>query len=333
MKNLVRLIGLASALVARAEDGFVLTDSKGDHLDVSVNGKVIGRYMYAHDTSTGARRAETYKPFLHVFDPLGAAPITKGAGGDFTHHRGIFIGFSKLSVGGKSYDRWHMSGGEQIHRSFSGEKSGRDGASFVSHVSWMGAGDQPVLEEERTLSFLPPPSPAYAMIDMVSSLKAVAGEAKLDGDPEHAGLQYRPAQEVDRTKTTYFFPVEAPDPHKQKDYPWFGETYELAGRRYSVVFLNHPSNPKDAAISAYRNYGRFGLFPKATIPAGGTQAIRARFLICEGAMPAAEVIQKAWNEYAGRNDATPASGVRPAEGSAPAAPKKTAPQPDKKKVN
>jgi hypothetical protein len=250
MKKICSLVFFALALAARADDGFALNDTKGDHLDVTAGGKIIARYMYAHDVSTPAKRLETYKPFLHVFDPSGTEPITKGAGGDFTHHRGIFIGWMHITVNGQSYDRWHMKGGDQIHQSFSGEKSGKDGASFVSHVNWMDMGDKPIIEEERTLSFLPPPAPAYAMIDMVSNLKAVAGETKLGGDPEHAGLQYRPANEVDRKKTMYFFPVENPDPHKQKDYPWFGETYELKGKRYSVVYMNHPENPKNAAISA-----------------------------------------------------------------------------------
>ena len=37
-------------------------------LDVLCDGKVIARYMHAHDTSTPAKQAETYKPYLHVFD-------------------------------------------------------------------------------------------------------------------------------------------------------------------------------------------------------------------------------------------------------------------------
>jgi len=314
------VISLA-AFAVRADDGFALQDAKGDHLDVLDGGKIVARYMYAHDTSTPARQVETYKPYLHVFNPSGGAPITKGPGGQYTHHRGIFIGWMKISVGGKSYDRWHMKGGDQVHQEFRDLKSGKDGASFVSRVNWMGATNSPMLEEVRTLSFLPPPSPAYAMIDMISTIKAVAGETKLDGDPEHAGLQFRPADEVDRKKTMYFFPAEKPDPHKDKDYPWFGETFELKGARYSVVYLNHPSNPKGTAISAYRDYGRFGVFPKATIPDGGTQTIRARFLVCAGDMPSADMIQKAWNVYAGRDEPVPPSAFRPADGTKKAAAK------------
>ena len=81
-----------------ADSGFAFDDKAGDHLDVLLDGKVVARYMYAHDTSTKERRAETYKPYLHVFDAEGKAPITKGPGGKFTHHRGIFIGWKKIGV-------------------------------------------------------------------------------------------------------------------------------------------------------------------------------------------------------------------------------------------
>jgi mono/diheme cytochrome c family protein/glucose/arabinose dehydrogenase len=69
--------------------GFAFQDKAGEHLEVLSGGKIVARYMYAHDVSTPARQAETYKPYLHVFDAAGAGPITKGAGGSFTHHRGI----------------------------------------------------------------------------------------------------------------------------------------------------------------------------------------------------------------------------------------------------
>ena len=37
-----------------------------------------------------------------MFDAACSAPITKGAGGDFTHHRGIYIGWMKIGVNGKT---------------------------------------------------------------------------------------------------------------------------------------------------------------------------------------------------------------------------------------
>ena len=92
------------------------------------DGKVLVRYMYEHDTSTPEKHHETYKPYLHVFDTEGKKPITKGAGGQFTHHRGIFIGWSKTKANGKSYDRWHMKGGDIVHQKFlKQEVQGRHG--------------------------------------------------------------------------------------------------------------------------------------------------------------------------------------------------------------
>ena len=94
-------IGLLAPLAAQLE----IKDTKGKHLDILSGDKVLVRYMYEHDTSTAEKKHATYKPYLHVFDAEGKAPITKGPGGQFTHHRGIFIGWSKLGFNGKSYDR------------------------------------------------------------------------------------------------------------------------------------------------------------------------------------------------------------------------------------
>src|SRR5437762_15213 len=99
------LVVLSLAAVAAAGEGFSLMDTPGDHIDVLYNGKIVGRYMYAYN-KTG-KRDETYKTFLHVFDADGKAPITKGAGGYLTHHRGIFVGWASITYNGEKYDRWH----------------------------------------------------------------------------------------------------------------------------------------------------------------------------------------------------------------------------------
>jgi len=301
-----------SSSVSAAE--YTFRETSGQYLDILADGKVLARYLTAHDTSTPAKQNETYKPFLQVFDPQGKAPITKGAGGSFPHHRGIFIGWNKIGVGGKTYDRWHMKGGDQVHEKFSAQTAGKDQATFTSVVRWTGDQlDQTLIEEERTFSFLPAPAPGYALIDTVSKLKAVAGETVLDGDPEHSGLHFRPAEQIERTKTTYLYPVANANAHKDRDYPWFGESLTVDGQRYSVVYFNHPGNPTGAAVSAYRDYGRFGAFWKTKIPAGETKEFRARFLIVAGEMPSVELIQKVWNEYAGKNDPLPQTTAKAAE--------------------
>lgn len=318
------LLGILALSSSFAAD-WSLKETPNDHLDVLQDGKVVARFMTAYDKSTPARLNETYKPYLHIFDAEGTAPITKGAGGDFTHHRGIFEGWMKIGVNGRTYDRWHMKGGEQIHQKFLAQKADAKGASFTSLVKWNGEGDEAILEDERTFTFLPAPAPYYAVVDVTTKIKALAGDTTLDGDPEHSGLQFRPAQEVDRSKTTYIYAKEKADVHKDVDYPWFGETFSLNGKSYSVVYLNHPENPKEARISAYRDYGRFGVFFKTSIPKGETLTLKVRFLIAQGELPTAEAIQKSWNAYTGKNEPTPAFTLKPAEMAKPAAPKPAAP--------
>ena len=82
--------------------------------------------------------------------------------------------------------------------------------------------------------------------------------------------------------------------------------------------FNHPDNPKKTRWSAYRDYGRFGAFPKTEIKAGQPLTLKYEFLIVDGEMPPADAIQKQWDEFAGAKTATPTpkTTVLPAEGSA-----------------
>jgi hypothetical protein len=273
-------------------------DTPGKHLDVLVEGKVAARYMYEHDTSTKALAHDTYKPYLHVFDAEGKAPITKGAGGDYTHHRGIFIGWNKIGFGGKTYDRWHMKGGEIVHQEFPRQEIKDGAALFTSRTLWMAEADRPLLEEKRTMTIAPGRDGVRLVIDFHSELHAKFGAVSLKGDPEHAGIHYRPAQGVDLKATKYWFPEEKVDVPKARDLPWAAETYVLGGRKHTVVQLNHPSNPKGTRHSAYRDYGRFGMFFEKDIPEGGTLEVRYRFLILDGEFPGREVIAKFQDEFA-----------------------------------
>ena len=316
-----------------AKPAFAFRDVAGQHLDVLIDGKVAVRYMYAHDPAAAAdkaRRAETYKPYLHVFDADGKEPITQGAGGkQFPHHRGIYIGWQKLGFEGKRYNFWEMASGDIVHQQFAAQKADADSATFTSVTTWVPTGsDKPVVEEERTTTVRRAPAPGRLVIDFASKLTAPNGDVVLDGDPEHGGIQYRPAGELKTSETVYTYPVANADPHKDTDYPWVGQTYSLRGKRYSVVDINHPQNPKGTRVSAYRDYGRFGMFPKAEVKKGQSLTVRYRFVIADGEMPPAETIQKWADDFAGAASPTPApqTTVKPAEGAgkAPAGSKKAA---------
>jgi hypothetical protein len=319
---------LASTVARAADNGFAFNDKAGEYLDVLLDGKIVARYMYAHDTSTKEKRVETYKPYLHVFDAEGKAPITQGAGGkQFPHHRGIYIGWQKLGYEGKKYNFWEMAGGDIVHDKFTEQKADTDMATFTSSTRWLPTGsDKPVIEEQRTMTFHRAPAPARLIIDFTSTLKAPSGDVALEGDPEHGGIQYRPHGDLSAKETVYVYPTENADPHKDADYPWVGETYTLNGQKHSVVEMSAPTNPKGTRWSAYRDYGRFGAYPKAAVKSGESLTLKYRFLIADGEMPPVEFIQKIDDQFTGAATATaaPKTTVKPAEGSKPAAPKPAA---------
>lgn len=306
---------------AGAADNFAFADNAGKQLDVTFGGKPLVRFMYAYDPATKESLHDTYKPYLHVFAPDGDQLITKGPGGQFTHHRGIFIGWNKITFDGKNYDRWHMTGGEQVVQKILKQEATADQATFTALVHWNDAAKAAFIVEERT--FVVSRKAGGTLIDFSSTLSAPRGEVKLNGDPEHAGIHYRPAGELDKSKTLYHFPAEKPAPHKDTDYAWVGETYTLNGTAYSVVEMSHVQNPTGTRWSAYRDYGRFGAFPVAEIKQGGSITFRYRFLIVKGELPDVAVVNQLYSAFA--SSPPPANKVTtlPAEGSKPAAAKKT----------
>jgi hypothetical protein len=322
--SLVTLFLLLSPTARAAQQGFELKDTPGQYLDILLDGKIAARYMYAHDTSTKEKRLETYKPYLHVFDAEGKEPITQGAGGkQFPHHRGIYIGWKKIAFEGKQYNLWEMASGDIVHEKFLNQHADADSATFTSLTHWiLNKPGTTIIDEERTMTFHRAPAPGRLIIDFTSKLTAPAGDLVLDADPEHGGVQYRPAGDIVAKETVYEFPTEHADPHKDKDYAWAAETYTLRGHRYSVVEINSPENPTGTRWSAYRDYGRFGAFPKASLKKGDSLTLKYRFLIAEGEMPPADYIQKQANNFTGLSTPTPKTTLRPADGAKPTTPKK-----------
>jgi hypothetical protein len=272
-------------------------DEKGEHLDVISDGKVLVRYMYEHDTTDKTTHHNTYKPYLHVFDKEGKKPITKGPGGQFTHHRGIFIGWSKIGFEGKKYDRWHMKGGDIVHQKFSKQEAKGDAAAFTSVTHWMDGDGKAFIEEERSFTVSAGAHGGRALIDFQSKLTPIRGDVQLKGDPEHAGIQYRPANEVDKKLTKYVFPKGVEKVKGTKDMPWAAENYTLAEKQYGVVHLNSKSNPKGTVHSAYRDYGRFGAFFEKDVKQGESLTVNYGFLIVDGELPSQDDIQKVWEAW------------------------------------
>jgi hypothetical protein len=301
MKTLAALTLAASAPLAFAE--FSIKESPGKHIDVlDGSGKTVARVMTAHDMSTKESRLETYKVYTHVFDAEGGAPITKGVGDPFTHHRGIFLGWSRTKLaGGKKVDSWHMKGCTQKFGKILATDSEDDHLKLSILVHWQTDDGTVFIEETRDQIFrqIKADDGAYLEVDVHTTLKAVGGDVELNGDPEHAGLQFRPSAEVAKNKSAkYLFHADGIDPKKDQDLPWVAESFQVGGKSYFAQHMSHPALPKGNTYSAYRDYGRFGAYFVKTVKDGESLMLRYRITVGAGEMPSRDTCATRYKAFA-----------------------------------
>ena len=287
-------------------------EGKGEYLDLLFNGRKATRYIYAYDTSTAQRILETYKTFHHLFDAQGPNLLTNGPDGLrpylanqilYPHHRGIFIGWNRLEFGGQRYDFWHMGeqGRVQKHQKFLELAAGPVMAKSKALIHWNDKNGETIIAEQRETTVFRQSKPTILLLDFHTELKAVRGDVFLNGDPEHAGFQYRAHDDVAKggkeVKATYLFHKDGIDPKKDHNLPWVSMSYGLNDRRYNVQHINHPGNPEPTIYSAYRDYGRFGAFFKEEIPAGKTLILRYRIWVGRGEMPKRQELANRYSTF------------------------------------
>lgn len=277
--------------------------------DLMVGDQPVIRYMYAFDTSTPERVHETYKVYHHVFGPGSKAIITKGAGGKYTHHRGLYVGWNKTGFEGKSLDFWHCSKGAHLrHAKFIGMEADADHGSMTSEIHWNDPEGKPVIVETRTVSVIREPATGGWQIDWSTKLASQRGEITLNGDRQHAGFQYRAAQSVAESNGgRYIRPANIPQqeaaiqvndakPLKHIDLGWFALTYEVEGQRYTAEYFDNPNLPKPSLFSE-RPYGRFGTFFSTSLAADKPLEMTYRVVVSAGEKPAVADIQKRYDAF------------------------------------
>ncbi|MBA2114423.1 DUF6807 family protein [Bremerella alba] len=285
---------------------FRFQDESGKHEDLLFGDRPVLRYMYEGvDTSTEDRRKETMKVYHHVFDPQGEHLLTKGPGGLFQHHRGIFYGFNRISYeqDGKkmSADVWHCHKKEsQTHEAFVREEVGPVVARQLLEIDWNGQDGKTFATEFRQMTVYH--VDGAQVIDFASELTSKVDNLKVDGDPQHAGFQYRATQHVpDKTaKQTYYVrPDGKGEPGKFRNWPGSKDHIDLEfnalsfvafDQRYTCCYLDSPENPKPARFSE-RDYGRFGSYFATEIPQKDPLQLNYRIWLQPGEMDVAEVKQ------------------------------------------
>lgn len=288
----------------------------GQQVLVSAQGKPVARFVHGEGQ---------FKPYLHVYGQegqlltnAGLDPAGKPAG-KFPHHRGIFIGWNKITSDLGSFDLWHFNNGgkmefsrfEMLNRTEI-LKSTYSDATIVALITWRGGkkdaeGSDLLLNERRTLK-ISRPEGRRTQIDARFELTA-ARDLRLDGDLQHAGIHFRAADEVAtrNLETAYVSDPEdketkgrnwqpgppkkdkdgkeaAPSNVKTGDLNWCRLIFPIGERWYAATELNAPSNPIEEL--SWRDYGRFGFFFKKSLKKGEKLAVDYRFLVEPAEAPA-----------------------------------------------
>jgi hypothetical protein len=298
----VKLSARFTSQVPTPARGFAWHEQGQEYSELRLADRPVVRYVHAPlDESTKEKREMTYKVFHHVFDPAGKRLVTKGPpGGLYPHHRGIYFGYNKISYGtGKTADTWHCTGDAyQSHEKFVAVEAGPQVARHRLDVAWHGKEKEVFAREERELTVYN--FAGGTMIDFASRLRTTGGPVKLDGDPQHAGVQFRADNEVAAStskQTIYVRPDGVGKPGEewnwpaqksQVNLPWKAMSFVLGGQRYTVANLDRPENPKEARFSE-RAYGRFGSYFPYELTAEKPLEVRYRFWLQEGEMTPEQV--------------------------------------------
>jgi hypothetical protein len=285
---------------------FAFIEKKGEPTELvygGVNGKrkVLQFFNLPHDPKD---HFYTFKPFHNVYDPakgelmLSNTSAKTAKDGQYPHHRGLFFGFNRISYGDKqAADIWHGTDGvfSQFDKTLATETGEVLGRQRVA-ISWHGKDGQVFADEEREVT-------AYAvaggtMIDWSTLLTTKLGKVRLDGDPQHAGFHFRANQEVSRNgkEQTYFLrPDGKGKPGETRnwdakgkdqrtiDLPWNAMSFVVSGKRYTMLRINHPDNPKECRGSE-RDYGRFGDYFEYDLTPAQPLRLRYRLWLQEGEM-------------------------------------------------
>jgi hypothetical protein len=137
------------------------------------------------DESSPEARTATFKVFHHAYDPTGKVLLTKGVGGLYTHHRGLFYGFMKATYGENTVDTWHCpppkarNEAHLAHRAVKSQEGGPVLGRQRVEIDWNGIGKKTFARELRELTVYH--VPGGTLIEFSSLLRPTGGPVKLNG--------------------------------------------------------------------------------------------------------------------------------------------------------
>lgn len=280
-------------------------DTPGESVELRLDKAPVLRYMYkALDEKTKEAREQTFKVYHHLYDPSGKVLVTKGPGGLYTHHRGLFYGF-KCYYDGKVADTWHCPPGTYLaHEKILSSEAGPVLGRHRVQIGWHGPDKKRFAVEERELTVYYLPN--GQLVEFASVLRSEVGALKVGGDPQHAGFHFRADNEVSAktSKETYYLrPDGQGKPGETRNYPqdkghvnlpWNAMSFVLGPKRYTAVYMDRPENPKEERYSE-RPYGRFGCYFEKELSEKQPLAVAYRLWLQEGETTGAQAAGMAAN--------------------------------------
>ncbi|MFN0199509.1 MAG: DUF6807 family protein [Planctomycetaceae bacterium] len=251
----VTIVTLKPGKPADSAAAFHWRDEAGQYNDLLFGERPVMRYQYAAYVNAEDKRDLNNKPFHHLFDSEGKMLVTKGSGGFYTHHQGLFYGFTRITRDGETANLWYCHDGEyQSHEEVIEEVAGPVLGRHRVKIVWRNQKGEPLCNEIREMTAFN--TAGGTLVEFASQLSSAKGTVVLDGDPQHAGFQFRAADEVavrEKENLTYYLRVHgkgalgetrnAPEDPAMSNLPWNAMSFVLGDRRFTAVYLDHPQNP------------------------------------------------------------------------------------------
>ncbi len=299
MHTIADLVTGRRAILAFAACAALAACKSADTANTSRDEVLVGSTLaarYVHEPYDAKRTKETSKVWHELFAPDGRK-ISKGLGGEFEHHRGLFFAFHKTAHAGRTHDFWHCRNGEsQQHMGFcDAAELGLDDGFQVVAIDWTDAAGKAVVRERRALRASALDARTWKF-DLVSELRADE-PVSLSGDPHHSGCQFRALAEFAEKggKKVSFVRPEGAVAHANDEWTecaWMAMTLPLEGEPVTVLRVEQPGNPAPVRWSS-RDYGRFGATFAHSLQPGAPLRTGYAWVVALGALDAARCAQLA----------------------------------------
>lgn len=256
----------------------------GRKVDIKDGDRLVAQFVYGEGQ---------IKPYLHVFGDEGDWLTEWSAQQQFPHHRGIYIGWNRISSDLGNFDLWHFNNGGRMSVVKFDQLEGRDGsAKLVATIEWRGgkkdaAGSDLLLTETRTL-VVSRPEGKRTQVDAQFVLHP-ARDLTLGGDLQHAGIHFRGSEKIQGhdKEVAYLWEPDMPGPGgkvSSKEAKWIRFVFPLNSRWYAASEFTAPGNPVEEI--SWRSYGRFGFFFKRQLKKDEALALKYRFITERAEAPA-----------------------------------------------